>query len=329
MPDIFSEINAIGVLRVAEQAGLEVKSTTFGPCPVCGAKLRHTKRNDPRLACLAVQSGRGWVCIQCDAKGDTVDLYARLGNGGERPKGSVEWRAVLSRWKGGGAIDPLPRGPEGLERAARALPVALPRPPHTEILGLWGRSYGVPPTQALPWLAEKFPRYTTSQIIEAGVVRFLPKDSLPEWFPWRHGYMAMLAFDHHGLIQSIHGRMLGEPEKGKPKSRFPKGFSASGLVLANKTGTSWLRGKMQVESVVIAEGLTSTLATTMAMRAVGKWNVAVFGYTSGSNTCIQQMPWTNQSVVVMTDHDKAGDLYAEKVLSVLPTNIDARRAVYE
>jgi hypothetical protein len=329
MPDIFQEINSVGVLKVAELNGLEVKDRTFGPCPACGAKTRHTKRHDSRLACLAVQSGYGWVCIQCDSKGDTVDLYARLSNGGERPKGSVAWRAVLSRWKGGGAITPLPRSPEAQERAARGLPVALPRPPHTEVFALWGRSYGLPPPQALDWLAKKFPKYTKDQIIEAGVVRFLPRDDLPEWFPWRHGYMAMLAFDHHGLVQSIHGRMTGEPEQGKPKSRFPKGYSASGLVLANKTGTSWLRGKMQVESVVIAEGLTSTLATTMAMRAIGRWDTAVFGYTSGSNSCIKQMPWTNQSVIVMTDNDKAGDLYAEKVLSVLPTNIDVRRAVYE
>jgi DNA primase len=186
---------------------------------------------------------------------------------------------------------------------------------------LWQESAQKAPEKVQPWLLNKYPNYSIKQIEDTGIARWLPPKDRPEWFPWYHPYMVMLAFDHHGLVQSIHGRIMGDPPPDKPKSRFPKGYSASGLVLGNKTGVNWLRGKQTVERVLIAEGLTSTLAAAMALKH--KW--AVFGYTSGSSSCIEQMPWSGQQVVILTDNDKAGDAYAEKVLQVLPPNINVKR----
>ncbi len=321
--DIFSEIRGYGISSIASRYGCEVDKTgrAFSPCPVCGSKTRHTKRKDVRPACIIVQGGNGWMCLQCEAKGDTVDLLARLVNQGRRPERPDEWRAVLSRWKEGVATLPLPAP----RTSNLGHPGALQRPSYAEVMTLWGRSTGIPGEQDVDWLTKKFPHYTLKDIVDSGIVRFLPKHDRPEWWPWRHRYMAMLAFDQHGLVQSLHARMVGEPEEGKPKSRFPKGYSASGLMLCNKTATNWLRGKFPVKYVVIAEGLTSTLATTMALKKQDKWHWAVLGYTSGSHAAIKEIPWSNEEVLIFTDNDKAGNAYAERIASSLPSHIQPRR----
>jgi hypothetical protein len=87
MSDIFTNIKAIGIVSIAKHHGLKVSEDerAFSPCPACGAITRHTKRSDPRPACVVIHAGSGWQCIQCESKGDTVDLLARLLNGGKRP----------------------------------------------------------------------------------------------------------------------------------------------------------------------------------------------------------------------------------------------------
>jgi len=323
--DKFQAISALGVEAIIRGHGGIVTSNSFSPCPACQAITRHTKRKDKRLACVIVQSGRGWLCLQCGAKGDSVDLFARLYNHGKRPTSKDEWRAVLSHAAPLPATLTPPRPLAPQDGASRGLPVGLMRPSHLEIRALWDKSFTVPPEGAYPWLAEKFPNYTIAEIIEAGIARWLPRDTELAWWPWQHRYLAMLAFDSKGYIQSLHGRVAGVVPPDKPKSRFPKGYSASGLVLANKTAVSWMKGKMKVANVVIAEGLTSTLATTMAMRKSDKWDWAVIGYTSGSGSAMKDMPWTTQTVYVLTDDDSAGNAYAEKISQALPSNLNLRR----
>ena len=329
MSDAFQAIAAKGIEVIARSHGITVVSNSFSPCPACGSVTRHTKRKDKRLACVIVQSGNGWLCLQCNAKGDSVDLFARLHNHGKRPSSKDEWRNVLGAFLSTAWVSPAtptpPRPQSPQDGAARGLPVGLMRPSHLEIRALWDKSYTVPPEGAYPWLAEKFPNYTIAEIIEAGIARWLPRDTELAWWPWQHRYLAMLAFDSKGYIQSLHGRVAGVVPPDKPKSRFPKGYSASGLVLANKTAVSWMKGKMKVDSVVIAEGLTSTLATTMAMRKTDKWDWAVIGYTSGSGSAMKDMPWTNQTVYILTDNDSAGNAYADKISQALPSNLNLRR----
>lgn len=183
----------------------------------------------------------------------------------------------------------------------------------------------VPRDKNMPWLKSKFPAYELAELVDLGIARWLPKTDNPDWWPWRHEYLACLAFDARGLVQSLHARIAGDVEPGKPKSRFPKGYSASGLVLANKSAVGWLRGKMDIPTVVIAEGLTSTLACSMALRKLGYWKWGVLGYVSGSHSAIKDMPWGNEEVYIFTDNDKTGDAYAERISQSLPSSIHARR----
>ena len=320
--DVFTEIKNYGIAAIAKQYGYTLDKTGFSPCPACGATTRHTKRKDKRLACIIVQAGNGWVCLQCGVKGDTVDFTARTLLGGKRPTSPGEWRGVLERWTqgNGGRLPPTTVG--GLYGA----PAASSRPPFKDLMEFWNRSPTLPPPKVAEWLQGKYPTYQIDDVTETGCVRYLPNEEMPEWWPWKYPMMAMLAFDHHGLVQSLHARITGAVKEGTPKSRFPKGFSASGLVLANKSAVSWLRGKMEVPAVVIAEGLTSTLACTMALRKGGKWRWGVLGYTSGSASAIRQMPWDHQDVYVFTDDDKAGEDYAQKISEALPSTVVPRRA---
>ena len=322
MLDIFSEIKAVGVADIAAKYGCEVSKLGFTPCPVCGASTRHTKRKDGRPACLIIQGNNGWMCLQCEAKGDTVDLLARFLNGGKRPSSAVEWREALRKLAEGGGATSIPRTIRTSKEGA--FPVVL-RPPYGEVMQVWGRSSGVPPEKCHPWIAKKFPAYKLSELVDLGIARWLPKSDNPDWWPWRHDYLACLAFDHRGLVQSIHARIAGDVEPGKPKSRFPKGCSASGLVLANKSAVSWLRGKMEIPTVIIAEGLTSTLACSMALKRLGHWKWGVLGYVAGSHSAIKDMPWKNEDVFIFTDSDKTGDTYAERISQSLPSSIHPRR----
>lgn len=323
MLDIFSEIKQYGVSSLATQYGYTLDKTGFGPCPACKATHRHTKSHDPRLACLVVQAGQGWVCLQCGAKGDSVDFLARTLNQGIRPTNPEGWRAVLSRWQAGGATRPLPTPRKPQDGAARGLP---DRPPFKAMMEFWNLCSQVPDDRSAEWLKAKYPSYLISELIETGCARWIPKkQERPVWFPWQYPTMVMLAFDQHGLVQSMHGRICADLKPGIPKSRFPLGYSASGLVLGNKSAVSWLRGKMPVPAVVIAEGLTSTLACTMALRKGNRWRWAVLGYTSGSHSAIREMPWSKEDVYIFTDSDKTGEEYSERIASSLPPGINVRR----
>ena len=164
MSDIFTDIKAVGIAGIASKYGCEVSKLGFTPCPACGASTRHTKRKDGRPACLIVQADNGWMCLQCEAKGDSVDLLARFLNAGKRPTSPGEWRGVLQRLSDGSATLPPPRARTGQEGAS-----PLVRPPFAEVMQVWGRSSGVPPEKCHPWIAKKFPAYQLSELVDLGI----------------------------------------------------------------------------------------------------------------------------------------------------------------
>ena len=87
----FAEARSVGVAAVAKALGHEAKEqgaacSVYG-CPSCGADRRHTKSSDKRGAVGVVHDGAGWVCFQCDAKGDALD-FASLELTGEALNGN-------------------------------------------------------------------------------------------------------------------------------------------------------------------------------------------------------------------------------------------------
>lgn len=322
----FQDINQRGILATAKALGLEVTENplAFGPCPSCSNKTRHTKRKDKRLACIIVHGGFGFQCLQCGVTGDSVNLLALAVNRGKRPTSTEEWRRVREEAERGIipkiAIYPVKPNVEQFKR-----------PPFKEVMELWHSSAAMPVSRndVDEFLKEKFPSYTKDEILSAGVARFIPRTgSRPDWWPWRNrDYMAVLAFDGLGYVQSIHARIMVPKHLAgdEPKTRFPKGYSASGLVLANKTAVSWLRKKRSVQTVLITEGLTSMMAATMFTRKTGRWDWAIISVMSGSASAFKDMTFDKEKVLIWTDSDKPGDDYANRIAQALPSYVNPSR----
>ena len=94
------EARELDVVQVAEHLGIEVSKSgsTFnaGPCPVCGAQTRHTKRKDKRGALGITHDQGGWICFQCEARGDSIDLVA-LTTIGKRLRDALDHEMELVR----------------------------------------------------------------------------------------------------------------------------------------------------------------------------------------------------------------------------------------
>ena len=139
-------VNGHGVRMVAVVLGLSPgRSSSWGPCPACGADRRTTSDASDRRGPIGVRGDdRGWHCHRCDASGDAVGLVAAVAIGTPRPTGSDQWRTVrdLAALRGLTAAfdDPGARAP------MRAVPPPTahveaepdrPAPPLDEVADLW------------------------------------------------------------------------------------------------------------------------------------------------------------------------------------------------
>ncbi len=74
------------------------------------------------------------------------------------------------------------------------------------------------------------------------LAKVLPDGDLPPWaLGWRaHHRLVTPLYDHTGVVRSLQPRLIGT-RNGPPWLR-PKGFAASGLIMANPTGLAILQG---------------------------------------------------------------------------------------
>ena len=217
---------------------------------------------------------------------------------GGSPKGGPNNRTQISACKRIKIEPTLPRRPPPDEVAAlwrAAAPLdqtqANPdrRPMHT-ILGHLAQVNDMDPSELPPELfqahetgfssvpdpAEYWPTFYLSErrfhvpsLARLDVVRALPlRYAWPSWWSarWaRHYRLAVRAFEPNGTLASLHARVipaydpdgqrLAEP---KPKTRWPIGYAAEGLLLADPNGLDLLRGRVGpgIRKVWIGEGLT-------------------------------------------------------------------------
>jgi hypothetical protein len=156
------------------------------------------------------------------------------------------------------------------------------------------------------------------------------------WWPrsWSAWGLIVRAYESDGRLASIHGRACDRAVI--PKTRWPRGFDAKGLFLADQAGLALLRGDIdetvELDGVLIVEGLTDFLAAAMwaARRAAPVpptgWKgeplragprYAVLGVTAGLDVTAVRWPgWL--PVTIATDNDAAGDSYAARIEAGLP-----------
>jgi Toprim-like len=161
-------------------------------------------------------------------------------------------------------------------------------------------------------------RIDSSQALARGLVFHLPSNALvPSWAacgqPWpKSGHRIICpVFDARGELRSVRA---WSPTATERKRVAPKGFSTSGLVLADLLGQAMLRGDAKSSRVLIFEGEADLVCAASMGRLLDAERPAMIGVVSGAWTAeiAARIP-DGAEVRIATDADSAGDLYASKI----------------
>jgi len=244
----------------------------------------------------------------------------------------------------------LHRAAPALRRPARVIPMAPRRayPPGPEVGALWSLCRPVvDDADVCRWIQSR--GLAPDLIARRDLARALPLGrDLPRWAsywgdrsirprpePWSMlGYRLLVPlYDAAGVVRSVRARAVTETARAAPKALPPSGHATQGLVLADPLAAHMLaRGAWSEWSdkrLVIAEGEPDFL--TWAVRAT----VAVLGIAGNgqwTEGIAERVP-AGTTVIIRTDQDDAGDLYAEVITrtlwgrcTILETDPEARRA---
>lgn len=168
------------------------------------------------------------------------------------------------------------------------------------------------------------------QAARLDIVRILPlRYPWPHWWPtpWaRHYRLVARAFEPNGRLASLHARAVPaydiDGQKARephPKTRWPKGYAAGGLLFANPAGLTLLRGQAPtgLGGVLIVEGLTDLMRAALVI-AEASLPLAVLGATSGGFRALAQVRWPDGvKIYAATDPDATGHRYASEVATAL------------
>lgn len=96
--------------------------------------------------------------------------------------------------------------------------------------------------------------------------------------------------------------------------------------MADARGRALLMGDAgELEAVVVVEGLTDMLATSLRVERKGQRR-AVLSVTAGSSSAFARVRWpADVPCFLATDDDKAGEKYATEVRAALPAAVEVRR----
>ena len=332
---------------VASLGGIEPRGgRSWGPCPVCGAERRG---RDERRGPLTFYGDR-WKCYAagCTAGGTAAALLAAIRFREIPPKGdAARWREVLVEVDG--SLQPRTYRPatarfvrpdpdqgtrNGSNRGATEPPTY---PPPDEVRAVWegcDRLDRLPPEDAaVQYVVGR--GLVPALLAQLDLARVLPDrwpTPAPRWIPSsavraRSHRLVVPVYDARGEMRSLRFRAVSTH---RAKSLPPAGFNVTGLVMADSLGRAILRGERADEDqmpfdgrVVICEGETdfwtvSARPTRIERARVQGQTFAAFGLVAGAWTpdVAARVP-TAAQVLVCTDHDEAGDRYAEVVRASL------------
>lgn len=261
---------------------------------------------------------------------------------------------LRSAWRRATPKEPDPRRGRSRRAAARPGPAPVPRPfaapdPPRRLRSdlidhVWDqcRPVGDDPEVSAFLEGRALP---PDRVVQLDVARALPHDArLPRALtspegPWtRTGHqLVVLAFDATGQPAGLHSRAVRDV---KPKTLWPRGCSAAGLVFASGAAR-WLLGwrapcpfgapdlapwSAGPPQIVICEGATDFLSWSCAFSDADQDAPAVFGIASGSWTPEIAAKIPNGSrVTVATDADRTGNGYAAKIGRSLVARVDLCR----
>ena len=314
----------IAVTEVAQRLGLTLmKANSIGPCPSCATKERGSK--DKRGAIGIRTDNKGWACHRCGAKGSGIDLVSMCLGGSKFSELSKEYKDKVAAWFDG----EIRAGANVLTEPKK---LRGQRPPVDEVKDLWKNCLQLhnldQKDECISFLSSR--NLNLSALAKSGVVRFTPKKSdynWPEWWPagrsnlWR---VVVPAFDDTGNFVSLHGRAICTPEHA-PKTLWPKGFEAKGLLMPNRFAVKMMRGMaVDLDGVLFVEGLTDFLKCSAEVEDLNL-NLAVMGGTSGSFDSISKLKIPKGvKIYIGTDPDEQGREYASKIQMQLKDRVSYR-----
>lgn len=305
----------------------DIRSALSDPKSVCSALgiTERAKRNTGGLliccpahnektpSCSVTRGPDGTVrvrCFGCGLSGDVFTLIAAVdGLDPHRDFPRVLERAT--RLAGLDTADESSRGPRPM-----LPPVERPYPPAPEVEAVWDSATPVAGHRAA---ADYFAArgLCPNALDRLDLVRVMTGEA-PAWavygeHSWLEtGHVALVqAFDAAGTFRSVRAIRIVYGGADIPKRLPPKGYRASGLVMANELGRGILDRTNRQSRVVIAEGEPDFLSVATDALADG---CAVLGVISGSWTgaMAARIP-DGAEVLVMTHNDRAGDGYAHEV----------------
>jgi len=255
-------------------------------------------------------------CDGCGLKLSAKELAEFIG---------VDWKKLLDDERG--------YIPEKFKPAPPSAPIYAPR---GEIEALWGASHPVNRTIVEPNVLDVAVCFFMSRrrlyppaIAALDVARVTPLPDAYEWPAWwprrwaRDWRLIVRAYTAAGTFAGIHGRAI-TPEV-KPKTRWPLGVAAAGLLFGDTRAANLLRGKVDdTDRVIVVEGLTDLLSMALIVADAGRKH-AVLGVSAVSTSALTKIVWPMLPVVIATDADTPGDDYARAVRAAIPSTIDVRR----
>lgn len=219
------------------------------------------------------------------------------------------------------------------------------RPPRSEVQALWQAARPVDARGASTFIAwARAGTYLAGRgfdvegaVAAVDVVRCAPHPAehhYPSWWPpsWAFTWnLVARAYEPDGTLASVHGRAI--VASADPKTRWPRGYQARGLLFADNMGREFLRGQRLavLDGVLIVEGLTDTLAAAVWARGRQRrtgTTLAVLGITAGGAAGLASVKtWPRKiPLYVATDWDETGHKYARAVRMAVPREVEVRRA---
>jgi hypothetical protein len=330
-PDYAAEIRRTLTepIVACERLGL-LKGSSRQPSGVTILCPAHGERNP---SCSVTRGRDGTLrfkCHGCQATGDLLTLVATVHDLDLR----TDFKAVLLE---AAQIAGLSHVVDELNERQPYTPRPLPElpepeaerdyPPVSEVEAVWAAGRPVAGDSAAG--GHLVGRGLDARTVDSlGLLRALPADaSLPSWAryrgrPWTASGHRMIArvYDAAGTCRSVRAwRVEGE---AAAKRLPPGGHRATGLVMANKRARELLTGERAAPRViVISEGESDWCSACVAWPML-----AIFGITSGSwdEDFAKRIP-IGSEVVIRTDNDRAGDVYADQILKTIKTRAVVRR----
>ena len=273
-----------------------------------------------RTPSCSVRIGDAGLVAHCFGCGQSADLFGFIAAVRGFDVQQDFWLVLKEAAELPGAAEFIPVG----FVVPHTVPHAVERRYPPQVAELWARCGSMREDTALSD-ALRARAIDPAAVADLDLARVLPRVRLPDWCrSWsRSGNRLVLPlFDARGQLASLHGRILAKPlPMGQRKGRFPRGYTARGLVMADATARALLAagaGPHWTGEAHIVEGATDFLTLATRWGDAAEQTPATLGIFAGawSAELAARIP-RGATVRIFAHGDPAGQRYADEIRATL------------